>query len=156
MSMSRNRPKILVADDYPDAADATVELLRIYGYEAVSAYNGVHVLEVARTFRPHLIILDIDMPLMDGLAAARALRKQQAPGVRLGLIAHTGRCLPSDERAAFDAGFDMHVKKPLLGHDLCDLVAAFLSEANLPNDADRPMAASAVPETARPLNKVLE
>lgn len=153
MNMNPRPRRILVADDYPDAADITVELLRLAGYEAVSAYDGLQALEVARTFRPDLIILDIDMPVMDGYATARALRRAQAPGDRLVLIAHTGRTAPSDERDAAEAGFDRQVKKPLIGQELCDLVAACLTDVGprdqLPFDHDgsknRPPAAEDLP-----------
>lgn len=141
MNMNTRRRKIIVADDYPDAADTMVELLRLAGYEAASAYDGQQALELARTFRPDLVILDIDMPVLDGYATARAFRKEQAPGSRVVLIAYTARTQPSDERDALEAGFDRHVKKPLIGQELCDLIDAYLEtlgpRANLAYDDEQ-------------------
>ena len=128
MSMEPGRRKILVADDLPDAADITVELLRLAGYDAAAAYDGLQAIEAARVFRPDLAILDIDMPGMNGYETARRLRQQQRPGSRLVLIAHMGRTTPSDVQLALDAGFDRHLGKPLAGTHLCDLIAAFVED----------------------------
>lgn len=126
MSM-KTRRRILVVDDHPDAADVTAELLRIAGYDAAVAFDGLEAVEVSRAFKPDLVLMDIDMPHMDGYAAARALR-QEHTGSRLILIAHTGRTTPADVQEALDAGFDRHVSKPLMGEALCDLVGMFFAK----------------------------
>ena len=123
---SRPPQRILVADDHPDAADATAALLRLDGFEALAAYDGLQALQLARSFKPDLVILDIDMPGMDGYKTARALRQEQAAGSPLVLIAHTGRTQPSDQREALAAGFDHHVPKPLRDGSLGDVVRAWL------------------------------
>lgn len=125
--MSTNaRRRILVVDDHPDAADVAAVLLRMAGYETAVAFDGLEAVEVARAFKPDLVLMDIDMPNMDGYGAARVLRQEHAR--HLILIAHTGRTTPADVQAALDAGFDRHVSKPLMGEALCDLVDMFLAE----------------------------
>jgi len=103
-----------------------VELLRLAGYDAAAAYDGLQAIETARAFKPDLAILDIDMPGMNGYETARRLRQEQRTGSRLVLVAHTGRTMPSDVQLAREAGFDRHLAKPLVGTQLCELVAAFL------------------------------
>jgi CheY-like chemotaxis protein len=134
MSMNGRRRRILVADDLRDAADMVVELLRLQGYDAQAAYDGLHAVELARSFKPDLALLDIDMPVMDGYVAAKLLRQEQSRGAPLVLIAHTGRTTPADARTALQAGFDRHIAKPLVGDLLCELVAAYLPMPVVPND----------------------
>jgi two-component system CheB/CheR fusion protein len=122
-------PKILVADDNRDAADAIVWLLRREGLDALAAYDGEQATESANILKPQLAILDLDMPGLDGFMVAKALRRGQAPGDRLILIALSGRTTPDDVRAAIEAGFDRHVGKPIPGDELCALVSAYLAES---------------------------
>ena len=133
--MKAAKRKVLVADDHPDSADVTAELLRIAGFEAVATYDGLQAVQAARVFKPDLALLDIDMPGMDGYATARALRQAQTPGTRLVLIAYTGRTTHLDAELAHEAGFDRHVAKPLSGQALCDLIAAFLDTPVIDSNA---------------------
>lgn len=126
-------PRILVVDDHHDAADTTAELFRMYGsYEVQAAYNGKEAVEVARSFCPDVVVLDLNMPVMDGYEAAKLLRGEQAPQSRLLLVAMTGRSEPEDIERAATVGFDHHFCKPLTGLKLFDLVASFFAEATAP------------------------
>ena len=133
--MSTNGPdvelpcqRVLVVDDHHDAADTTAEFLRMYGtYDVRTAYDGMEAVELARSFLPEVVILDINMPVMDGYEAASLLRDGQAPGARLLLVALTGRNQPEDVARAKAAGFDHHLSKPLMDLALCDLVEDFFA-----------------------------
>jgi PAS domain S-box-containing protein len=104
--------KILVVDDNRDAADACATLLELSGYHVQTAYTGRRALELAETFRPHALLLDIGLPDLDGYQLARKLRA--APwGRGIILIAVTGWGQEEDRRRAFDAGFDHHMTKPI-------------------------------------------
>ena len=103
--------RVLVADDDHDTADSTADLLRFDGYEVRAVYDGRQALETARTFRPHVVILDINMPVMDGYEAATALRKESSD-LELVLIAHTSLTRPEDMERVKRAGFDHYVSKP--------------------------------------------
>lgn len=128
-------PRILIVDDHHDAADTTAELFRMMGdYEVRTAYDGKEAVEVARSFGPQVVVLDLNMPVMDGYQAARQLRDEQAPPARLLLVALTGRNQPEDIERAMAAGFDRHFRKPLMGPALFELVAAFLAQG-LPRGA---------------------
>lgn len=103
--------RILVADDDHDTADLAAHLLGLAGHEVRAVYDGQQAIEAARTFRPHVIILDIDMPRMDGCKAARALRADDANASVL-LIAHTALTTSADLDRILRAGFDRYLPKP--------------------------------------------
>jgi PAS domain S-box-containing protein len=104
--------KILVVDDNRDAADSCATLLELCGHHVQTAYTGRNALELAETFRPHALLLDIGLPDFDGYQLARKIRA--APwGNSVVLIALTGWGQEQDRRRAFDAGFDHHLTKPI-------------------------------------------
>ncbi len=104
--------KILVVDDNRDAADSCATLLELSGHHVQTAYTGRNALELAETFRPHALLLDIGLPDFDGYQLARKIRA--APwGGSIVLIALTGWGQEADRRRAFDAGFDYHLTKPI-------------------------------------------
>jgi PAS domain S-box-containing protein len=104
--------KILVVDDNRDAAESCATLLELSGHHVQTAYTGRHALELAKTFRPHVLLLDIGLPDLDGYQLARAIRA--APwGRGIVLIAVTGWGQEEDRRRAFEAGCDHHLTKPI-------------------------------------------
>jgi two-component system CheB/CheR fusion protein len=116
------RPRrVLVVDDNIDSANSIGELIRIWGHEVALAYDGFVGIEVARTFVPDVAILDIGLPTMDGYMLAGELRKLQADG--LFLIAMTGYGQEADRQAARQAGFDVHMVKPVAVGPLQTLLA---------------------------------
>jgi CheY-like chemotaxis protein len=119
--------KILVVDDHPDSVDSLSRLLQAYGHETACAYDGRQALEVFRHFEPEAVVLDIDMPILDGYGAARAIRL--TPGHRLPvLVALTALGGHETRRLAFDAGFDAHVTKPARVEALLALMEKLRSE----------------------------
>jgi CheY-like chemotaxis protein/two-component sensor histidine kinase len=111
--------RVLIADDNRDAADTLCRILSMYGYEVRSAYDGPAALEICDSFRPHVAVLDIGMPLRNGYEVARELRERHGKAMRL--IALTGWGGEADVQRARDAGFDRHLTKPV---DPLDLNAA--------------------------------
>jgi len=104
--------RILVVDDNHDAAESLTALLRVYGHDAQMAHDGPAALELAPSFQPSVVFLDIGMPGMDGYEVARRLRRM--PGVEEArLIAITGFGREEDRQRSEEAGFDRHVTKPL-------------------------------------------
>jgi len=106
--------EFLGVDGYSDAADMTADLLRPEGYEVVAAHHRLQAVEVAREFRPDLVLLDINMPVMDGYTAAKTLRQEQPPETKLVLIAHIANPSPSDVHRAIEGGFDRYIRKPIV------------------------------------------
>jgi CheY-like chemotaxis protein len=102
----------LVVDDNPDAAESLAFLLGLEGYTVATAGDGVAALAEAAKFNPHVVLLDIGMPEMDGYEVARQLRAQEAAQPMV-LIAVTGYGQPEDRARAEAAGFTDHLTKPV-------------------------------------------
>jgi CheY-like chemotaxis protein len=84
-------PLVLVVDDDPDILDAICEILEAEGYRVHRARNGAEALERVGSERPHLILLDLMMPVMDGLTFARLLRERRLePEVPIVVISADG------------------------------------------------------------------
>jgi CheY-like chemotaxis protein len=103
--------RILVADDNEDAAASMAMMLSLLGHEVRTVHDGAAAVEAAVEFRPDIALLDIGMPRVDGLEAARRIRAQPE-GTRLVLVALTGWSQPEDRRRSQEAGFDHHLVKP--------------------------------------------
>jgi PAS domain S-box-containing protein len=106
---------ILVADDNVDAVDSLALLLRARGARVAVAYDGEQALQKFAEDPADVVILDLGMPCVDGLAAARQLLQAKP---RPFLIALTGRGRKEDEQASLRAGFDEHLVKPVDLHRL--------------------------------------
>jgi len=104
--------RILVADDFPESANALAKLLRSDGNEVQVAEDGFEALDAAARFRPHVVVLDIAMPKLNGYDAARIIREQPW-GKNMILIAMTGWGQQQDRRRAKENGFDAHLTKPV-------------------------------------------
>jgi CheY-like chemotaxis protein len=103
--------RLLVVDDNKDAATTLATLLQLRGHEVLIAHDGKTALDVASTYRPELIFLDLGMPGMDGFEVARTIKS--TPELRGTCIAAlTGWGQPEDRRKAREAGCDHHLVKP--------------------------------------------
>jgi CheY-like chemotaxis protein len=107
----RERLRILVVDDNPDAAHTLAALLRMVGHEVHKAASGEEALAIAPVARPDAAVLDIGMQGMSGYALAERIRAEPW-GKRMTLVALTGRDAPEDRGRAREAGFDHHLTKP--------------------------------------------
>jgi PAS domain S-box-containing protein len=105
-----NRRRILVVDDNADAAVSVERLLKVWGHDVQTAFNGAAALKQARLFKPQIILLDIGMPGMSGYQVAAQLREDlNFTGT---VIALTGYGQTEDRRQAQAAGFDHYLVKP--------------------------------------------
>ena len=114
--------RVLVAEDIPDAAEMMRLVLESMGHEVRVATDGVQAVAIAQEFDPHIALLDIGMPRMDGYEAARRIRA--ALGRRVMLVALTGWGQEEDQRRAYAAGFDRHLTKPAEPEILESLIAS--------------------------------
>ena len=114
--------RILVADDNSDAVEALALQLRLAGHEVRSANDGLEALEVAETFAPQVVLLDLGMPRMDGYETAREIRRKWW-GKSATLVALTGWGGQQDRQKTTDAGFDAHLVKPVTEFDLFQAIA---------------------------------
>jgi CheY-like chemotaxis protein len=105
------RHRILVADDNPDALESLALLLECDGHEVWKAANGAEAYELAAKCQPHLALLDIGMPVLDGYEAARRIRAESW-GKAMMLVALSGWGQSSDVQRSRESGFDTHLVKP--------------------------------------------
>jgi len=103
--------RILVVEDQADNRQILRDLLGSTGYEMVEAENGVDALTVAAAERPDLILMDIQLPLLDGYEATRRIKADPALAA-IPIIAITSYALSGDEEKARAAGCDDYVTKP--------------------------------------------
>lgn len=125
----RSRPcRILLVDDNEAAAELLALLLQsIAAHDIRIALDGPSALEMAQTFLPDLVILDIGLPGMDGYEVARKIRANPRLDAPV-LAALTGYGSSEDRRRAFEAGFDFHYVKPLSLEKLVELLGATRNE----------------------------
>ena len=116
------RRRILVADDNPDALESLALLLECDGHEVWKAANGAEACELAEKCQPHLALLDIGMPVLDGYEAARRIRSETW-GKGMMLVALSGWGQSSDVQRSRDSGFDTHLVKPASFDALAQLLS---------------------------------
>src|SRR5687767_11491437 len=109
--------RVLVVDDNVDAAESTAAFLRLEGHEVKAVHDGLQALASLKVFDPHVVVLDIGLPGLDGYAVARQLRSRGDTSHVL-LIALTGYGQKEDRSKAAEAGFDYHFVKPADPRDI--------------------------------------
>ena len=113
--------RVLVVDDYPDAAETASMLLTLHGYECRTATTGQEALDQAAVFEPNIVLLDIGLPDITGYEVARTLRAR-AGDRPLFIAAVTGWGQPADLDKAYAAGVDHHITKPASMQKLSQIV----------------------------------
>jgi len=128
--------RLLLVEDNEINREVALELLHGVGLAVESAENGQLALDKARNGQFDLVLMDIQMPVMDGISATLAIRALPAPMNRVPIISMTANGQPEDREACQRAGMTEHVSKPI---DL-SLLAEAIERAAQPN---RPGARSA-------------
>jgi CheY-like chemotaxis protein len=114
--------RVLVVDDNVDAAESMALILEAGHHDVRTAHDGLRAIEVADEYRPHVIVLDIGMPVMNGYQVAQYIRR--APwGRDVVLIACTGWGQPEDRRRSHEAGIDHHLVKPVSASSMLQLLS---------------------------------
>lgn len=116
------KPSILVVDDDRKTVDLICLYLEKDGYRVMVAYDGRQALEIARTRRPGMIILDLMLPKVDGLDVCRLLRKES----NVPIIMLTAKTTEDDKLAGLDLGADDYITKPFSPRELIARVRAVL------------------------------
>lgn len=106
------RKRILIVEDNRDAADMLEEVLAQHGHQVEVLYSGERAAEVTRTFRPHVVLCDIDLPTKNGFKVADEIRSERATR-ETKLVAISGYGMAEDRDHAREAGFDRHLTKPV-------------------------------------------
>ncbi len=123
--MKKKDIKILLVDDEPDILEIVGYNLSQEGYSVITAENGLRALDQAKKHKPHLIILDVMMPEMDGIEACEKLRAM--PEISESVITFlTARGEDYSQLAGFEAGADDYITKPVKPKVLVSKVKALL------------------------------
>jgi two-component system cell cycle response regulator DivK len=117
--------RILVAEDQEDNRQILRDLLGSVDYEMIEAADGEAAVAAAKRERPDLILMDIQMPLLDGYEATRRIKADPALKA-IPIIAVTSYALSGDEAKARDAGCDAYVTKPYSPRQLLAKIREFL------------------------------
>jgi two-component system cell cycle response regulator DivK len=121
--------QILYVEDNPDNMRLVHRALVARGYEVHGAVNGLDGVSMAEDLRPDVILLDINLPDIDGYEVARRLRSSNVSGMRYTpIIAITANALKGDAEKALAAGCDVYMAKPINVRELWARVEAFLPE----------------------------
>ena len=133
---------ILVVDDNEDSAQSMAVLLELDGHQTRIAADGMAALEMAESWKPDVILLDIGLPKLDGFQVARRIREQPW-GAGMTLIAVTGWGKEEDRRNSRDAGFNGHLVKPASHVAILKIIAE--AGANRRSTASTPNPAAGLP-----------
>ncbi|WP_448188467.1 response regulator [Azospirillum sp. sgz301742] len=134
--------RILVADDLDSNRVVASAVLRLAGHVVDTVENGAQALDAVQHVRYDLVLMDVQMPVMDGLEAARAIRALPPPVGRLPVLAMTAAALPRQLEDCRAAGMDGHVLKPIERTGLLAAIGAAVTGAAYaldPEDSDLPV-----------------
>jgi DNA-binding response OmpR family regulator len=121
----RERPVVLAADDDEDILELIVFRLERSGYTVLQARDGAQALELARTSKPDLAVLDVMIPKIDGFELTRLLREDEST-TRMPIILLTARTQEADVQRGFAVGADDYIRKPFSPQELGARVQAIL------------------------------
>ena len=116
-------PRVLVVDDEPAVREALRRALELEGYSVELAQNGAEALRLVNAIEPDMVVLDVLMPEVDGLAACRRLREE---GSRVPVLMLTARAGVGDRVDGLDAGADDYLVKPFALEELLARIRALL------------------------------
>jgi CheY-like chemotaxis protein len=121
--------KVLVVEDHADMRELLIWQIELMGFAAVAAKHGKEAVEKAVTEKPHLILMDIMMPSMDGWEAARALRAH-AETKEIPILAATALFRDSDLKSCLEAGCNGYIVKPFTFQELQAKVRELLPDGS--------------------------
>ena len=123
--MSKEQPQILLVEDDPKNLELARDLLELEDYEVLAAASGERALEVLVSASPDLILLDIQLPGMDGYEVIRRARQELSVN-GTPVIAMSAMAMPDEIEKARDAGFDGYITKPITVDEFPGQIAGFL------------------------------
>jgi two-component system sensor histidine kinase/response regulator len=127
---SRNRLKILLAEDNPVNQTVALRMLERMGHTVSLAENGEEALKAMKRVSFDLVFMDVQMPLLDGLEATKALRQWERTAERhLPVIAMTAYAMKGDEEKCLEAGMDGYIPKPISAQRLYDVIEEMIDQS---------------------------
>ena len=125
------RGRVLIVDDFEDARELYGEFLRLQGFEVTGAADGPEALNLALPAQYDVIVLDLALPRMDGLAVLRELRRNPATQ-KTPIIILSASVGQEPREEALQAGADLFLEKPCLPDELENAIASFLHRSQGP------------------------
>jgi two-component system cell cycle response regulator DivK len=126
---TKPKAKILVVEDNPVNLELLLDILEIGGYECSAAFEGIQAIEMAKKEHPGLILLDIQLPGMDGIAVLETLRS--IPETRsIKAVALTAYAMRGDREMFLEKSFDGYLSKPVAVKELLEAIEGYLGTAN--------------------------
>lgn len=116
---------ILIVEDDPMNMKLARFVLQANGYQTIEAGNGAEAIEVARRERPALILMDIQMPVMDGIAATKSLKSDETTR-NIPVLAFTALATKGDEERFLAEGIDGYIAKPIHKEEFLNTLRQFL------------------------------
>ncbi len=123
--------KILLVEDHEELWDSLSRRLRRRNFEVVLAHDGQQALDQVTAESPEIVLLDMNLPVMDGWTVAQTLRAQEN---RVPIIALTARAMAADRQRALDAGCDQFHAKPVVFDELLRQIDELLLKAEEAED----------------------
>jgi two-component system, cell cycle response regulator DivK len=117
--------KILVVEDNQDSRELVVKILKRKGYQMVEAADGEEALAKALSEKPHLILMDISIPKIDGAEVTRRLKNME-DFQNIPIVALTAHAMKGDREKMLEVGFEGYISKPINVHDFPGQVRDFL------------------------------
>lgn len=125
LAPGQNIPRILIAEDREESRTLLMKILRAAGFQVRAAVNGKEAVDIFQKWHPDVIWMDIRMPIMDGLEAARRIRETEAGKSAL-IAAITAHAMAEDKEKILAAGCDDFVRKPFHEHEIFEVMSRHL------------------------------
>jgi two-component system, cell cycle response regulator DivK len=106
-------PTVLIAEDSRDTRIMLKRAMELKGYHVIEAEDGSEALKLIPKHRPSLLIIDLNMPVVDGLETIKTVRKREAPGEQVPIVAITAFDVYGMKEAALETGCNSYLSKPL-------------------------------------------
>jgi CheY-like chemotaxis protein len=127
--------RILIAEDLPENQEVLVGLLKTRGYLVEAVSNGREALAALEARSFDIVLMDVQMPEIDGIEATGAIRaKEKVSGAHLPIVAVTAYAMPEDRERCLEAGMDGYLSKPILSHELFATIERFSARAQSPTE----------------------
>lgn len=123
LEISKTPRRILVVDDDRDGLASLTMLLTMVGHDTCTAQDGFEAVDAAAKFEPHIVLLDLDLPKLNGYDVCRRIR-ESGGGRDMMIVAVTGWSDEAHRMEALAAGFDMHLVKPVSAETFMTVLGA--------------------------------